>query len=220
MDCPPGSVGWLVPRYDEFESFTRIFHPITDLEGERTRWARLAQNSGTPWRSDTQFSELRSAVGTDSTSVDGMGSTCLSELAALVGLPGAQCSYGLWDGSSWVSHDDIEDDGGVGINEQSWLSAPFISGRLGRRYRMFSGRVGDLPNFGTSERFFVRRQPTMMWCNDGPMCLMSDPDYDSSIFASRELLQRTLIHNATELEIAQVFARTSLLEVFRRGVIG
>ncbi len=216
-DCLPGSVGWLVPRFDLFERFTRIFHPVVDLQGERTRWASLTQRAHTPWRSDIQLSELSLVEGNASPLPNGMGSTCLQELVALTGLLGAECSYGLWDGASWVSHDNIDDSNAVGINEQSWLTAPMISGRLDRQYRFFSGRINDLPNFGTYGRFFIERQPTVMWCQTGPICLMSDPDYDSSILASSDHIHKTLIRKAAELEVTEVFPWTSLLDRHPEG---
>jgi hypothetical protein len=58
---PLGSVAWLVPDSGGFDTFTRLFHPLSDGPGGDTRWRDLARSRGLAWHPEIQFGSLASA---------------------------------------------------------------------------------------------------------------------------------------------------------------
>jgi hypothetical protein len=210
---PFGSVAWLVPWSDHYESFTRIFHPVY-AGMEESSWRAMADLAGVAWEREIQFEQL----GGDScwSSVGDLGSARLAVLSAvLIEHVGDQpCTFGLWEGDAWISTTGLPGDPNGPyyiVDSESWRQSGTLTTML-RQYRLFKGLLSNLPRIGVRQQgMFVARQPTAMWNRGREVCLITDPDYDSSILAGPERLQSQVLNVGHSLESLAIPASGTLL---------
>ena len=188
-DPPPGSalgsVGWLTPWSDRFESFVRVLHPVTDYPREALRWADIAHEDGIALHGDSQLTDISPAHPDAWAPLGDMGPATLNRvLDALTVTTAAEYVLGLWDGDQWVARGVTDSSAnGALVTMSDWESAAVLTAPI-RTYRLFSSPTATPIRTGPGRSPGLMRQPTVMWSADYTFCLATDPDYDSTIVAA------------------------------------
>jgi hypothetical protein len=208
---PFGSVSWLVPDSGGYETFTRLFHPISGGPGASPLWRDLAEAGGLAWHPEIQFASLVSARGPHQARFANLGRERLERVlrhAVEVAREDVLCVAALCDIDGWASPvpGSPREDGTFGVSRDALDRAGRLTGPapLRRSYQCFEIRASDVSGFGVDDSglMFVQTQPTLVIATDGSFCLATDPDYDSTILACSEALQNRVLRDESVESIA------------------
>jgi hypothetical protein len=210
---PFGSIGWFIPFSTAYESFTRVFHSVTE-DGADVSWHELASRQGVAWHPEIQFADLR--YRDDHARLGSLDEPRLRSLVRDLDAAGAgtECVLGLWDGETWVTAVGHEDSDTVTVRQEDWEASGGLrrSGPAPRVYRLFSAALAEVPDVGWYARSDLAwpQPPTVFWDAQGSFCVASDPDYDSTIVASDPATQQRILADP-DLEAAGIPVAGSLL---------
>jgi hypothetical protein len=231
-----GSVSLQVPQV--FDAYARIFHPATDVDGNKVAWGEVAERLGRTAHREMQWHQL---VGTTDTfgiegsdwtgSTPSLGSLDLEELDHLCAVlekhsaDPEHCYFGLCLINSQLGR-NLEG----GSSGQPLLKLP-----LGRDHAVLAGplsAVDRLVDTDTSNVMFAyyvepgtappaeppepdfddpfwREAPHLIWPADRSWIVVSEVDFDSTLVGgSRKLIEALVAHPA--LEVYEVEPDTSL----------
>ena len=211
VGLPFGSVSWLVPDSGGFDTFTRLFHPISGGPGDRLRWRDLAFSRGLEWHPEIQFASLASASDPHQARFADLGRERIERVlrhAIKVAGEDVTCVAALCDIDGWASpvSGSSREDGTLGVSHDALDRAGRLIGPapVRRGYRRFEIRASDVSRFGVdgSGVMFVQTQPTLVIASNGSFCLATDPDYDSTILAGGQALQDRVLRDQSVESIA------------------
>lgn len=228
-----GAVTLEVPK--GFEAYARIFHPATDTEGNRYRWAEVAEIFGATAHREMQWHAILGLADPDELGVS-RWSGCdppigtmdldtldaLSEVLNVQTADPSQCYFGLCTIEVWLdsfSADELK---------------PLLELLSGRDYVVLAGPLSAVDqiartssDLGPSSANFVfrsgegplpereeldwkwREAPSLIWPTDHSWLVASEVDFDSTLVGGSADLIKAIV-DAPDLEAWQVEPTDSL----------
>lgn len=218
LDQTFATVGSLMPS--GFAAYVRLFHPARGANGERVRWADVAEWSGRTVHPLMAFDRVKvpragSGKGIPPWRQDPLEGTLDREtVAALAGFlrPFAQTSersfFAIWEGYGQFTPGAMSllTSGGEGVHRgppKEVLEAERIRG-VGRNYVLYAGPISSVTSFFVG---FWSASPNIWWPQGREWCVATDIDLDSTYVGGSEDLIQALLEDvafeALPIELSQ-----------------